>query len=207
LSEESWPAFLDMLDSDPEAAFAEFYRLAVASMSFSPPRPMRSLSREDSQDLIHEVVFHCVKDDFRVLRRYVDRGKSFRAWLYTIAHHKCLDYLRGRGIKVQVVPIHEDPDGKGLENVLADPGGGPDKRLEGADLVATVKKAVTRLGQHCRMLLEMAADEFTPKEMVAVLRLPPDQNKKISDDLRYCRDKLRKLLAEAGIDIGSLMGG
>lgn len=207
MSEESWPAFLNMLDSDPKAAFAAFYRLAVATLSLTSPRPMRGLCKEDRQDFIHEVVFHCVRDDFRVLRRYVDAGKPFRVWLYSIAHNKCLDYLRCAGGKARVVSIHENPDRKGLENVLADPSAGPDKRVEGADLIAAIRRAIAQIGERCRMLLEMAADEFTPKEMVTVLRLPPDQNKKISDDLRYCRERLKKLLAEAGIDISSLMAG
>ncbi|MFH1314761.1 MAG: sigma-70 family RNA polymerase sigma factor [Candidatus Eisenbacteria bacterium] len=206
MSEESWPAFLDMLESDPKAAFAAFYRLAMATLSLAPPRQMRGLSQEDCQDLIHEVVFHCVRDDFRVLRRYVDMGKPFVAWLYTIAHHKCLDYLRSHDIKVQVVSIHENPEGKGLENVLADPANGPDKRSEDADLVAIVKKAMGQLGERCRLLLEMAADEFMPKEMAAVLGLSPDQNKKISDDLRYCRKRLKQLLSEAGFDMGFFTG-
>jgi hypothetical protein len=51
----------------------------------------------------------------------------------------------------------------------------------------------------------MAADEFTPKEMVKVLRRPPRDNKKVSDDLRYCRRKLRKLLTEMGVDVSGVV--
>ena len=68
-----------------------------------------------------------------------------------------------------------------------------------------MKKIISRLDEKCRLLLEMAADELSIKEMVRLLRLSPDQNKKVSDDLRYCRKKLKKLLGEGGIDIEAIL--
>jgi RNA polymerase sigma factor (sigma-70 family) len=201
----SWPAFLDLLDSDADHAFEQFYRLAIEALTTIPPRPMRGLSGEDRQDLMHDVIYHCVADGFRVLRQYRDRGKPFVAWLYAIAHNKALDYIRSRRFRTQTVSIHEDPDGRGLENVLADPSSSSGTRIELADLLDAVRAAMKQMGRYCRVLLEMAADEFTPREMVIVLRLPADQNKKVSDDLRYCREKLRKRLAATGIDIGALV--
>jgi RNA polymerase sigma factor (sigma-70 family) len=200
----SWPHFLDLLDVDPDGAFEAFYRLALDALTNVPPRPMRSLADEDRQDLIHDVIYHCVRDDFRVLRRYVDRGKPFAAWLYAVAHNKSLDYVRGRALRPETVSIHGDSERRGPENLLSDPSGSGEKRLEYAEILSTVRDLMKRLGEYCRMLLEMAADEFTPKEMVLVLRLPADQNKKISADLRYCREKLRKQLALAGVDVASV---
>lgn len=204
MDRSTWPSFLDLLDSDPDRAFEEFYRLACEVLHSMPPRPMRDLSNEDRQDLTHDIVYHCVKHEFRVLRQYRDRGKPFTVWLYAIAHNRALDFIRSRGCKPDTVSIHEDPDGKGLENVLSDRKESNDSRIELGDLLNAVRKAISSLGDYCRVLLEMAADEFTPREMVQVLRLPADQNKKISDDLRYCREKLRKRLAAGGIDIGRL---
>jgi RNA polymerase sigma factor (sigma-70 family) len=207
VSDESWPDFLNLLDDDPDAAFAAFYKFAFRVLMAVPPRPMRSLGPEDRQDLIHEIVYHCVKNDFRVLRRYTDQGKPFAAWLYATSYHKSLDYLRHRDSQPETVSIHRDPDGKGLENVLFDPAGANGERLEFGEILAIVKRSMERLGEHCRLLLEMAADEFTPREMVRVLGLRAQDNKKISDDLRYCREKLKRYLAEAGIDIGTLIRG
>ena len=207
MSDESWPEFLNLLDSDPDRAFDGFYRFAFRALTALAPRPMRSLGPEDRQDLIHEIIYHCVKDDFRVLRRYTDQGKPFAAWLYATSYHKSLDYLRHTDSQPETVSIHRGPDGKGLENVLSDPVGANGERLEFAEILAIVRRSMERLGEHCRLLLEMAADEFTPKEMVRVLGLRAKDNKKISDDLRYCREKLKRYLAEAGLDIGALIRG
>jgi len=197
----SWPPFLDLLNNDPDTAFADFYRFAVTTLTSTPPRPMRSLNQDDCQDLIHDIIYHCVKDNFRVLRQYAHRRKPFAAWLYAIAHNLCLDRLRSKGYReeaassnitnlIEILPIRD-------ESV--------DKRIGLKELIAIVRKTITQLSQYCRLLLEMAADEFTPKEIVKVLRLPADQNKKVSDDLRECRRKLKKRLGEAGIDIGALI--
>jgi len=201
----SWPTFLDVLDSDPDTAFVDFYRFAVRTLSTAPPRPMRNLSQDDRQDLIHDIIYHCAKDNFRVLRQYVDKGKPFAAWLYVMAHNLCVDHFRSKGRDPDVVSINRNSGGTSLENILSNRGSSNGKKSELVELIAIVKKTIKRLDEYCRLLLEMAADEFTPKEMVAVLRLPPDQNKKVSDDLRYCREKLKRRLAEGGLDIRSLL--
>jgi RNA polymerase sigma factor (sigma-70 family) len=204
MDRSSWPAFLSELDSNPEGAFEQFYRLAFEVLTNMPPRPMRGLSKEDFQDLTHEIIYHCVKDGFRVLRGYKDKGKPFIAWLYSVAHNKALDFVRWKASRKDTIPIHKNSDGRGLENVLEDYSGDTATQVEFAELLGVVRDAMRKLGDYCRLPLEMAADEFTPREMVTVLRLPPDQNKKVSDDLRYCREKLKKRLAAAGVDIGSL---
>lgn len=201
----SWPPFLSLLDCNPDTAFADFYRFAVRTLTTAPPRAMRGLNQDDRQDLIHDIIYHCVKDDFRVLRQYVDKGKPFAAWLYVMAHNLSVDHFRRRERDPDAVSIHEDSEGASLENILSNQGNNDGKKSELAELIAIVKKTIARIDEYCRLLLEMAADEFTPKEMVAVLRLPPDQNKKVSDDLRYCREKLKRRLMEGGLDIGSLL--
>jgi RNA polymerase sigma factor (sigma-70 family) len=204
MRDASRPEFLDLMDSDPDRAFADFYRFAVTLLSRKPPRPLMSANPEDRQDIIHDIVYHCVKEDFRVLRRYTPRGRSFAAWLYVVAHNKSLDLISVAGRQPMTVSMHEQNDGRALEQVLAGPGGGQDRQAEFSDIIGLVVKAIAHLDEHCRLLLEMAADEFTPKEMVSVLGLAPEQNKKVSDDLRYCRGKLKRLLSETGIDLGSI---
>jgi RNA polymerase sigma factor (sigma-70 family) len=206
MQDPSWPSFLDLLDSDPNNAFADIYRYAVDLLTNTPPRPMRSLPSEDRQDLIHQIVFHCVANDFQVMRRYINKGKPFSSWFYATAHNKCLDYLRAREARPKGVSIHSDSDNPGYENILSNPGIDDETRLDLKDLIDVVRKALTQLGENCRLLLEMAADGFTPREMVTVLRLPPDQNKKVSDNLRYCRRLLKKELADMDIDINSILG-
>ena len=206
MSDKTWPSFLSRLDSDPESAFEDFYRLAWRILEEVPPRPMRGLAEGDREDVFHETIYHCVRNNFRILRRYVDRGRPFAAWLYTIAHHKCIDFLRVGRVQSGSVSFDQDPDGKGLEKILSNPADDPVKRVELAEVLGIVKSALAELGDYCRLLLEMASDELTPREMVLVLRVPRDQNKKVSDDLRYCREKLKKRLAEIGLDISSFIG-
>lgn len=200
----SSPEFLDLMDSNPDRAFADFYRFAVTLLSRKPPRPLLSVKPEDRQDIIHDIVYHCVKDDFRVLRRYVPRGRSFAAWLYVVAHNRSLDLILAGGQAAMTVSMHEQEDGTALEHVLSDPANSHDKTVEFSEIVGFVTRAIGQIDEHCRLLLEMAADEFTPKEMVRVLGLAPGQNKKVSDDLRYCRNKLKRLLSRMGVDLESL---
>lgn len=204
MNDQLVPFFLSQLDKEPDAAFKDFYLFAVRLLRSCPPRPMRSLNEDDCQDAIHDIIYHCVKDDFRILRQYVSKGRPFAAWFYALAHNKCIDIIRSKGHQPEGLSIHPDKDESELMNLLPDPGENEGKRFELSDLLSIVKKALTLLGDYCRLLLEMAGDEFTPREMVAVLRLPAEQNKKVSDDLRECRRRLRRKLSEDGIDIESL---
>lgn len=195
-----WPYFLDLLDTNPEEAFRQFYLLAVALFSHRPPVPLRSLSPEDRQDLLHDLILHCVKNDFRVLRQYVPKGKSFAGWLYMVFTNKCRDRLRTPEMRAKRISIHADEDGRSIESKLADPGEPPDAYVENAQVVSAVRRALRDIGTKCRLLLEMAADGLRPKEMVRLLGLADDQNKKVADDLRYCRRRLKERLREMGFE-------
>ena len=201
----SRPPFLDLLDSDPDAAFAGFYQFAIRSLTRTPPRAMRALGHEDFEDLLHEIVYHCTKEDFRVLRLYVPKGRSFAAWLYAVAHNKCTDHLRNKGIGNHCVSLDGTDDRRALIDILQDRDDDCEKRPELRELLTATKKAMAKMDERCRILLELAADEYKPEEMVMVLGLPSDQSKRLSDDLRYCREKLRKRLAAGGIDIEDLL--
>jgi RNA polymerase sigma factor (sigma-70 family) len=204
MQDPQWPPFLDLLDSNPQAAFAGFYKFAVEHLWNTPPRPMRQLNREDFQDILHDIVFHCVKDDFRVLRKYVAKGKPFASWLYAVAHNKSLDFLGSDKSNADCVSIEKESDGKSLAEILPGLHDGGEERFELRNLIATIRRLMASTDERCRMLLELAADEYKPSEMLTILQLRPDQNKKVSDDLRYCREKLKKRLREEGVDIDSV---
>ena len=60
--EQAAPAFLQLLDSDPEQGFAEFYRLARALLTVSPPRVMWQVPADKREDQIHDTApkgSHC----------------------------------------------------------------------------------------------------------------------------------------------------
>ena len=203
--DHSWPSFLNLLDKNPDKAFREFYSFTYKLLKVKPPKGMQGMSEMESEDLIHEIVLHCVTDDFKVLHQYLDRGKPFAAWLYVLAHNMCLDYLRKR--KRDIVPVSEDrhPYNPNLNRSRAELDSTPEKRARLKGVIDTVGRCISKLGEYCQLLLQLAADEYSPREIVQVLRLPADENKKISDDLRGCRKRLKKLFAEEGVDLLSLL--
>ncbi|MFH1845664.1 MAG: hypothetical protein ABIF77_20965 [bacterium] len=205
--DQSWPPFLDQLDSDPDRAFTDFFRLATAALLTAPPRPMVGLSRADREDLIQDIIYHCAKDRFRVLRRYEDKGKPFAAWFYTIAYRKCFDVYRSPHRQVAPVDSFSDEQaGRVWEETAVDGNPGPDEPVAWKEAVALTREAMGELDDRCRLLIELAADGYAPREMTVFLGPAGQDNKKISDDLRYCRRRLRNLLVERGIDLEEILG-
>lgn len=198
---DSWPDFLDRLDQDPDGAFADFYALTCQSLQSVPPRPLKAVPKDEWLDRIHEVVYHCCRDSFAALRRYKDRGKPFVAWLHVVAHNRIYSVVNPQLDKPQIAPLSEDSGKHRAESAILRGGGSPELRAQLAQLQEAVRKALGGVGDKCRTLLKMAADEWTPQEMASVLRQPPATSKKISDDLRYCRRRLRDMLYESGVDV------
>lgn len=198
----SWPPFLDLLDKDPKAAFEGFYRFAVAVLTEKPPRPMFSLDPEDRQDAIHIIVLHCVDRNFRVLRKYRRTGKPFAVWFFAVAHNEIISYIRKLGTEPISTSIPDDSESIAKAFGLFNPG----RIFELREVLVIIRKKIEKMGEYCRLLLEMAADEIKPRQMVVLLGLSPDHNKKVSGDLRECRRKLKKRLSDGGIDFASFWG-
>jgi len=80
------PSFIEDLESGrSETAREEFSRYALAMLSSRPPRVLRSVSAEDRQDFVREVLLHFLTNDMRVLRRYHPMGGPFAAWFVVVA--------------------------------------------------------------------------------------------------------------------------
>lgn len=203
---DSRSSFLDHLTKDPDRAFEGFYRYARDLLSARPPRPLRLLPLEEREDAIHEIILHCARDDFRILKQYDASRTNFAAWLYVVAHNKCISRWRtGRAEQERTRSLSEDDHG--LETSARQEPAADDLEILGwAQIVSNVEELLQTIGDRCRLLLKMAADGIKPREMVSLLRLPADQNKKVADDLRYCRSKLKVALRGRGIDIARLLG-
>ncbi len=188
---DKWPGFLDLLDSEPGKALDEFYRLASGTIARVPPRPVRGLAKQAFEDFFHDFVLACCKGRFRKLKQYRDRGRPFAGWLYVVAHNFALDWLARLDQPMENTNFAETAgvSGNGL-----------------AHLVQNVQQAISTLSEKCRLLLKLAAEEYTPKEMTLAMGWPEDQNAKASNDLRYCRRKLRQILADSGVDIEEELG-
>lgn len=189
-----WPGFLDLLDSHPEKGLEGFYLFVARLLHTSPPRLMNSLNEEDKEDLLQDIVIHCIQDNFRVLRTYKNEGNSFAAWLYFIARNKIIDVFRKSGREVELRSNPYPQELRRSQDASRD-------REDFGDAVNIVRKCLEKMDEYCRLLLKMSSDEFLPREMVMVLGWPAEKAKKVSNDLGYCRKKLSNLLWENGLKI------
>lgn len=203
--DQCWPPFLNLLDSSPEEAARQFFLYVARLLRVSPPRVMRSLTEDDRDDVIQIIAIHCIKGNFKVLREYTDQGKPFAAWFYPIARFRIIDYIRNRGRKLVTISVDPSRDGEteGLRPTTGNPG--PGNFGEMRDTLDIVRTCMTKLDQYCQLLLRMAGDELRPKEMVRLFRWPATRAKKVSDDLRYCRTKLKNLIQSQGVDIAECL--
>lgn len=205
----NWPEFLDWLDSDPQPAMSALYARIGRFLEVCPPREVRSLSGEDRADLKQTVLLQLVEDDFRVLRGYKDIGRPFDGWLYFVIRSRAYDMIRGK------TPTLGDATGdnaKGQSPAISD----HSKRdllasdeLESAEVIDLVNRCIAEFDSYGQLLLKLGAEEYTPQEMVVVLRrlgFSDLDNVKVSNDLRYRRRKLTQMLEEHGVQIGKYAG-
>jgi RNA polymerase sigma factor (sigma-70 family) len=193
----NWPSFLDTIDDASEKSAAEFYLFSAKLLHTVPPKLFRGLNKEDQQDLIQEIVIHCIKNNFRVLRTYQNKGKPFAAWFYIIVHNKIVDFLRRRGQELPYqVDLADMP-----EFVSENPGIEALFNVEHSEALEVVRMCLNEIGTKCRLLLKLAAKEFRPREMARILGLSPEQAKNVANDLAHCRKKLANLLWEKGVKI------
>jgi DNA-directed RNA polymerase specialized sigma24 family protein len=131
-----------------------------------------------------------------VLRTYSDRGRPFAVWFLILARNKILDHLRAKG-NIPGDPIEEGSGGIGAK--LADTKPAPDQTIDVLRVLTVVREVLAALGDVCRILIEGAAEGYRPRELVQLLGWKAEDNKKVSDSLRYCRTKLRAALRERGV--------
>ena len=194
MSDRDRTDFLQMLDRDPERAFAEFYTYAMRLFRRHPPLLLYRFDEDDRLDVLHRIIVHCVLADFRVLRRYRPQGFTFASWFYTVAHNKCNDILRARDrrrtVSLDDAPQHlEIPDG----------GRSPADVLTDTEVAAVVRRAVGQLDDFCQIAVMAWADGYKPQEIALIVGVAREQNKELSNRIRRCRLKLRTLLAKAGV--------
>jgi len=193
----NWPSFLDLMDDNPKEAASKFYLFAAKLLRVVPPKLFRNLNKEDQEDIIQNIVIHCIKDEFRVMRTYQNKGKPFAAWLYIISHHKIIDFLRKQGHEIP----YETETADSPENVSENPGIEALFNVEHKEALEAVRMCLIEIGTKCRLLLKLAAKEFRPREMVRVMGFSAEQAKNVANDLAHCRKKLANLLWQKGIKI------
>ena len=191
------PWFADGGVSDPERRMADLEHYAHEFFRLCNPRLMQRLPPEDQRDLQRDIILHFIADNFRVLRQFRQTGANFDAWFCTVCLNQMKDFLKKRNRYRQVV--FDDPDGAAQLAAHDRTQQNPEEATHRRRLVAEVSRGIGLLDRYCRLLIRLGGEEFKPREIVRVLRWPQEKAKKVSDDLAYCKEKLRKLLAERGI--------
>jgi len=196
------PEFIRLLDVDRDAALAGFQRFAMQMFQESPP-PYYALVRvDDREDVFSDVILHCIRNDCAKLRLFQPGDNAtFRGWFATVAMNKILDYLRKeRSRKSETGLLNkEDPPS---------PEKSPEQRALERDRQGIFFSALRRMERRCRLLLRLSYRGFKNREIVQLMHLPKGENKKIGNQMVECRDKLKRLVREAGFfDTGRTEAG
>jgi RNA polymerase sigma-70 factor (ECF subfamily) len=149
------------------------------------------LTREDVEEICQEVFLSVIRnlDNFH-------GGSQFQTWLFRIAANKARDYRerqqaakRGGG-QTTVSLQAEDPEtGLTLDPPSLAPG--PDLALLGAEQIGLVHKALGRMDEPCREIIELRYfGDLSYEEISAALEL---NVKTVSSRLSKCLDHLEEI--------------
>jgi RNA polymerase sigma-70 factor, ECF subfamily len=136
---------------DP-TAFAVLYRRYVDAIYGYCIR--RLGTREAAEDATSRVFLQALS----ALPRYRSDAGSFRAWLFTIAHHATIDERRRYAKTIEVEVIEVEDDSPSL-----------DDQLVCHERDRSVREILTRLGPEQRRVLELRLAGLTTTEIAAVL--------------------------------------
>lgn len=189
---DPYPGFLAELDSNRDEAIAGFRRFAEQLFRVAPPPNYLSVHPDDREDVLSEIVVHCIDNDCARLRSYRHReGSVFAGWFATVAHRKISDLLKIKRHRERHISTAE-PDER------ASSGPNPEQMAISKDLENIFLAALRHLSRECRLLLRLRRLEFTNREIVKLLRLPSKCNKTIGNQIVECRKKLARALRSRG---------
>lgn len=187
---------MDLLDRDPDRAWEEFHTFAWKLTRLRQPPALASLSIEEREDLLADLVQDFQKDDFRLLRRYKDEGKPFAAWFWVVLKRRALDRLK----------IMKRRDYEPITESMIDGNPIPTAEAEGRVALEVVRATIKTLSPRCQVLLFATAEGYKPKELLGLESLPYKDNKKLADHLKNCRRSLVRALEKQGYVVEELIG-
>jgi RNA polymerase sigma factor (sigma-70 family) len=200
----TWPSFLDLVDSDPNEAWRQFYSFAMREIRSAPPRRLRKFQGPRRDDAIRGLLCHFCDRSFRVLRSYRNEGGPFVAWFVSVANNWLTDEYRRL---LRQLKHEEQVDWDVEEPGSPDPQPSPADSVFGREITEAVHRALEGMGRLCRLLLiGRFGDGYTPMELTAMLGWPRDQSTDVSEKIRQCRRSLAKRLTELGFDDSRVAG-
>lgn len=164
-----------------DAAWREIYDL------FAPPLLgyLRVRGAPDPDDLLGEVFLQLVRD----LDRFEGGEREFKAWTFTVAHHRLLDALRRRRRRPGEDPLDalagEEPMGNVEEEALS--------RYESARVLNLIKQLTP--DQQSVVLLRIFGD-LSVEDVARALRKPPSAVKALQ---RRALRSLRREILRTGV--------
>lgn len=166
---------------DHEAVAALYHRLERPLFAFLV-KTLRD--REAAADVLNDTML----DVWRQAGRF--EGKSSVAtWIYAIAHHKAISWLRRR----REVELNEEATAQ-----IADEAPLADSKLAAADISLAIARLMERLSVDHRVVLQLAYfQEFNVSQIAEILDCPENT---VKTRMFYARQRLKALLEAEGIE-------
>lgn len=166
---------------DQEAVAALYQRLERPLFAFLV-KTLRD--REAAADVLNDTML----DVWRQAGRF--EGKSSVAtWIYAIAHHKAISWLRRR----REVELNEEAAAE-----IADEAPLADARMAEADVATAIARLMERLSVDHRVVLQLAYfQEFSVSQIAEILDCPENT---VKTRMFYARQRLKALLEAEGIE-------
>lgn len=196
----------DLLLRDPKSGWPEFWKV------FGPLITGRihahRLSQMDAQDLVQEISYHLIRNDFQLLRAWDPTRSNLSAYLSVITTSRCVDYLRSswsnytrRKVEAAEAPS-DSPEGTAPQS------SGPTTPADwcrNRELVEALRGCLERLQRAGRLkpldcrIVELRARGVSFKDIAETLGISENNaNTRFS----RLRPELRACLARAGIEVG-----
>jgi RNA polymerase sigma-70 factor, ECF subfamily len=173
---------------DQDGAFEElverYQHRLVAVMNHLVGNP------EEAEDLAQEVFLRV----YRARKKYRPRSK-FSTWLFTIANNLALNSIRARQRK-PVVPLNVRDSGplgaRPQEQLVPDPGTGPQQRVQKDELAQRIRDALETLNERQRMAVVL--NKFEDMNYAEIAEVMGLTTKAVKSLLSRARTNLRTAL-------------
>jgi RNA polymerase sigma factor (sigma-70 family) len=167
------------------AAFETLYRRHELAVWRYLQRNVRDQAIAD--ELLQEVWFAVARD----ASRYTASSR-FTSWLFTIAHHRMIDFVRRRRQHASLDVMLDD--GVAVPAFATDPSTSPSARAVTRDEAQAIARALALLPAEQREVFLLQAEADLSVEEIAAVTASSFETTK--SRLRYAKTKLRELLKE-----------
>jgi RNA polymerase sigma-70 factor (ECF subfamily) len=154
--------------------------------------------REDADEIFQEVWLRVIRHQHRY------RAKSFKSWLFRIAHNLVIDRARKRRPQVDLQGTAPAEAGDVFENRVADPAPAPGERLADRELGRRIREAVSALPPAQREVFLMRTEADLPFKEIA--RIQGTSINTALGRMHYAVGRLRGLLQEEYAEFRGAVG-